>query len=435
MNQTNHVKLDDPRVINGWAMFDWANSSYSLTIAAAIFPGYFSKIAPDTIQIGSWAVSDSTLYAYAVSIAYFTLVLASPLLSGIADYGGKKKFFMRVFTLLGSCACITLFWFDDPRMVWWGTLAFILATIGYAGSLVFYNAYLPEIATEKEYDRVSAKGFSYGYFGSVLLLIFNLAVIMKPSFFGLPPASESSLSVRLAFVTVGLWWFGFSQIPFKRLPNDPIYTRRTDLMQKGWQELVKVWGKVRNDSNLLRFLISFFFFNSGVQTILFLASVFAEKELKFETAELIGLILILQIVAIIGASFFAKLSDWKGNKFTIISMLIIWVIICLLGYYIQDKISFYWLGGFVGFVMGGIQSLSRSTYSKLIPENTGDTTSFFSFLDVMDKSSVVVGTFAFGFVEQLTGNIRNSLLALGLFFVVGLVIMFGVVVRRSVHKI
>lgn len=432
MNQTSQIKLDDPRIINGWAMFDWANSSYSLTIAAAIFPGYFSKIAPDTVQLGSWTISDSTLYAYAVSIAYLTLVLASPLLSGIADYGGKKKFFMRMFTLIGSFACAGLFWFDDANMVWWGTLGFILATIGYAGSLVFYNAYLPEIATEKEYDRVSAKGFSYGYFGSVLLLIFNLLVIMKPNLFGLPSAAESSISVRLAFITVGIWWIGFSQIPFNRLPNDPLNAPKADLLQKGWGELVKVWGKVRQDTNLLRFLVSFFFFNSGVQTILFLASVFAEKELKFETAELIGLILILQIVAIGGAYIFAKVSDWKGNKFSIIFMLVLWVIVCLLGYFIQQKSAFYILGGLVGLVMGGIQALSRSTYSKLIPENTQDTTSFFSFLDVMDKMSVVVGTFAFGFVEYLTGNIRYSLLALGFLFIIGLAIMFSVKIKRSV---
>ncbi len=431
MNQKTQIQLDNPRIINGWAMFDWANSSYSLTIATAIFPGYFSKIAPDTVQLGTWTISDSTLYAYAISIAYLTLVLASPLLSGIADYGGKKKFFMRMFTLVGSFACAGLFWFNDAHAVWWGMLGFILATIGYAGSLVFYNAYLPEIATEKEYDRVSAKGFSYGYFGSVILLIFNLLVIMKPHLFGLPPASESSLSVRLAFVTVGLWWIGFSQIPFNRLPNDPLNAPQNDLLQKGWSELVKVWGKVRKDNNLLRFLASFFFFNSGVQTVLFLASVFAEKELKFETAELIGLILILQIVAIGGAYIFAKVSDWKGNKFSIIFMLFLWIIICFTGYFIKEKGAFYILGGLVGLVMGGIQSLSRSTYSKLIPENTRDTTSFFSFLDVMDKMSVVVGTFAFGFVEQLTGDIRNSLLALGFLFIIGLLIMFSTTIKRA----
>jgi UMF1 family MFS transporter len=386
------VQLNNKRIINAWAFFDCANSSYALVISVAIFPAYFLSVTTDQIDFGNFQISNSALYAYAISFAYLILAAFSPLLSGIADYGGQKMRFLRFFTILGSLACISLFFFKgmdaDASQAWnnqqviLGTLAFMLATIGFAGGLVFYNSYLPEIASEDQYDRVSAKGFSYGYIGSVTLLIINLIVIMNPGWFGI---QEDSLAVRLAFVMVGLWWIGFALIPFRRLPRPQALSGQKQLIRKGWEELKKVWQVIRHERNIKSFLFSFFCYSAGVQTVLFLASTFAEKELEFGTTELIGIILLLQIVAIGGAYLFAAVSKKMGNKLALLIMLSIWILICLVAFFVTEKGQFYVVASAVGIVMGGIQSLSRSTYSKLIPEHTEDTTSYFSFYDIWRK--------------------------------------------------
>jgi len=420
--------LNDRRTVNAWALFDWANSSFALVIIVAIFPGYFLAVTDDVVRIGNFTLSDGALYSYAISAAYLLILIASPFLSGIADYGGRKKFFLRCFTTLGAAACISLYFFRGMEQLTLGTIAFILATIGFAGGLVFYNAYLPLIASEDQYDRVSAKGFAYGYIGSVILLIVNLVVIQKYEWFGLDGEGPA---IRIAFIMVGVWWIGFAQIPFRRLPADSKDKMADGLLMKGFKELKKVWSQLKTLSNAKRFLISFFFYSTGVQTVLFLAAIFAEKELGFATSDLILLILLLQIVAIGGAYLFAKISDLRGNKFSLIIMLIIWTGICGAAYFIYSKPSFYLLAVGVGIVMGGIQSLSRSTYSKLLPENTTDTTSFFSFYDVLEKGAIIVGTFSFGFIEQLTGSMRNSVLALSAFFIVGLLMLMRVNIRQT----
>ncbi|MCC7246625.1 MAG: MFS transporter [Saprospiraceae bacterium] len=419
--------MNNPSTIQGWAFFDWANSAYALVITVAIFPGYFLSLTNDTVNILGYRMSDSTLYAWSISLAYLVIALLSPLLSGIADYGGKKKVFLRFFTTLGALACISLLFFTGMPTLWVGVTGFILATIGFAGGIVFYNSFLPLIATEDRYDDVSAKGFSYGFIGSVILLVINLVVIMKYQWFGF---SDGLRAVPTAFVMVGLWWIGFAQIPLKRLPEDKPDKPQVNLMSKGYQELVKAWHRLRQDSNTLAYLGSFFCFNAGVQAVLFLASTFAEKELGFSSTGLIFLVLILQLVAIGGATFFARVSGKKGNKFSITVMLVIWMAICCVGYFVQTGADFYMLAGAVGLVMGGIQSLARSTYAKLLPENTPDTASYFSFYDVVDKISTVIGTFTFGFVEQLTGGMRNSILALTCFFFISLIVLRRVQIKR-----
>jgi UMF1 family MFS transporter len=418
---------NNPRTINGWAFFDWANSAYALVITVAIFPGYFLELTNDSVNVLGMQMSDSTLYAWSIAFAYLIIAFLSPLLSGIADYGGRKKEFLRFFTTLGALACISLLFFKGMSTLWVGVIGFILATIGFAGGIVFYNAFLPIIATEDRYDDVSAKGFSYGFIGSVILLVVNLVIIMNYSWFGFP---DGLRAVPTAFVMVGLWWLGFSQIPLRRLPEDKPQGKMENLLGKGYQEIRKAWNNLKRDRNAVRFLIAFFCYNAGVQAVLFLASTFAEKELKFSASGLIILVLILQIVAIGGAWASAKLSGRKGNKFSIVVMLIIWTGVCITGYFVQTGLDFYLLAGAVGLVMGGIQSLSRSTYAKLLPEDTPDTASYFSFYDVMDKVSTVVGTFTFGFVEQITGGMRNSVMALAVFFVVSLVVLAVVKIRR-----
>ncbi|MBK8193152.1 MAG: MFS transporter [Lewinellaceae bacterium] len=418
---------NDARIITGWAFFDWANSAYALVITVAIFPGYFLTLTDDTVNVLGIRMSDSTLYAWSIALAYLIIAALSPILSGIADYGGKKKSFLRFFTLIGSLACISLVFFTGMSTLWIGVTGFIMATIGFAGGIVFYNSFLPLIATEDRYDDVSAKGFSYGFIGSVILLITNLIVIMNCGWFGF---SDGIHAVPTAFVMVGLWWIGFAQIPLRRLPDDTPPETRENLLTRGYEELRKVWRVVRGDTNTKAFLFAFFCYNAGVQAVLFLASIFAEKELGFDTTKLIFLILILQIVAIGGAWASAKLSGRKGNKFSIMVMLAIWTGICITGYFVRTGLDFYLLAVAVGLVMGGIQSLSRATYAKLLPENTPDTASFFSFYDVMDKVSTVAGTFVFGFVEQITGGMRNSVAAMGIFFVLSLLVLATVSIKR-----
>ncbi|MBK8555644.1 MAG: MFS transporter [Lewinellaceae bacterium] len=418
---------NDKRTIVGWAFFDWANSAYALVITVAIFPGYFLEITADQVNVFGLRMTDSTLYAWSISFAYLVIACISPLLSGIADFGGRKKMFLRFFTMLGALACISLMFFTNMNTLWVGVTGFILATIGFAGGIVFYNAFLPEIATEDQYDNVSAKGFIYGYIGSVILLVVNLVVIMKFEWFGF---STGLKAVPTDFIMVGLWWLGFSQIPLRRLPKDMNHVTKENLVRKGYQEVRKAWIILRKDSQALRFLIAFFCYNAGVNAILFLASVFATKELHFDAQGLIFLILILQIVAIAGAWISTKLSDWKGNKFSLVAQLVVWTGICIAGYFVQTGLDFYLLAVGVGIVMGGIQALSRSTYAKFLPENTPDNASFFSFYDVMDKVSTVAGTFVFGFVEQITGGMRNSVMALSVFFVVSLFLMANLKVRR-----
>ncbi|MEN0046777.1 MAG: MFS transporter, partial [Bacteroidota bacterium] len=333
MNKTSQHQLNDKRIINAWAFFDWANSSYALTIAVAIFPAYYYAVTMDEVAVFNQPISNSALYTFAISAAYLILAAFSPLLSGIADYGGKKMVFMRAFTIIGGLACIGLALFqgmDDSLpataafnewQIGIGIFCFMLATMGFAGSLVFYNAYLPEIASEDQYDRVSAKGFAFGYIGSVILLIINLVVIQKPDWFGI---ENVSWGPRISFIMVGLWWIGFALIPFRRLPKETKEKPEGNLMKKGMEELRKVWQKVKVESNIKSFLAAFFCYSAGVQTILFLATIFATAELNFGTAELIGVVLILQVVAIFGAFIFAKLSDRKGNIFSLMSMLFIW---------------------------------------------------------------------------------------------------------------
>ena len=338
----------------------------------------------------------------------------------MADYGGRKKFFLKMFTLIGSLSCIMLYFFKGEPELWLGTSAFILATIGFAGGIVFYNAYLPMIVTEDRYDRVSARGFAMGYLGSVILLIVILLMIQKPEWFGI---TDPQLPARIGFLMVGLWWLGFAQITFKYLPKDIRTKSEENLFVKGFQEIKMVFGKLKFQPSLRRFLLAFFFYSAGVQTVIYLATVFAEVELSFESSELILLVLILQLVGIGGAYFFAYVSKITSNKISLSIMLIIWLIICVGAFFTTGKLMFYVLAGMVGMVMGGIQSLSRSTYSKMLLDKEKDTTSYFSFYDVLYKVAIVAGTFLFGFVDNITGNMRYSILVLAVFFVLGLIIL------------
>ncbi|HSF88987.1 MAG TPA: MFS transporter [Saprospiraceae bacterium] len=421
------MQLNDKRTINGWAYFDWANSAYYLVISTAIFPIYFSSVTNENISIFGGTISNTALYSFSVSAAYILIAFLSPLLSGIADYTGRRMYFLKTFTLIGAIGCVALFFFHSPQTMWIGTAAFIMGTIGAAGGLVFYDSYLPLIASEDQYDRVSAKGYSYGYVGSVLLLIVCLVMIQKPEWFHI---TNPTLPSRISFVLVGLWWIGFSQITFSRLPADKPIPHPGKLFAKGWHELMMVWQIIRQDTHIKRFLASYFFYIAGVHTVIYLATLFADRELGFKDSELILTILLLQLVAVPGALFFAFVSRRKGNKFSLLVQLVIWMTICVGAYATTEKWHFFSIAGLVGLVLGGIQALSRSTYAKLLEDRKEDPTSFFSFLDVLSKIAIVSGTFIFGLVNSITGNMRYSVLTLALFFIIGFFILTTVATSR-----
>lgn len=417
---------NDRKTINAWCSYDWANSVYNLIVTTAIFPVYYTATTReafngDLVTFFGWEIDNTVLYTYAISISFLITVLLYPILSGISDYSGNKKKFMRFFTYLGSLSCLALYLFEGSNIEY-GILFAVLASIGYAGAIVFYNAFLPEITTLDRMDKVSAKGFSMGYLGSVLLLIFSLLLITKHEMFGF---SDTGGATRFTFILVGIWWIGFAQIAFSKLKDKPTGNKITnEILKKGFLELKKVFISLKEKTNSLKFLYAFFFYSMGVQAVMLLAPLFGESEIGLAGDEMILIVLILQILAIFGAYLFAMLSKAKGNKFAIVTTIIIWLFVCLSAYMLKDKTGFYMLAGLLGFVMGGIQSISRSTYSKLIPESTNDTASYFSFYDVTEKLAIVLGTASYGIIEHITGSMRNSVLFMALFFIIGLIILY-----------
>jgi len=418
------------KVVNGWAMYDWANSAYNLVITSTIFPAYFEAVAVDDKNVSKTAVTflgrqfeNTALYNYSLALAMFIVAVMSPLLSSIADYKGNKKKFLNFFMTMGSLSCAAMFFFERDTL-WLGIAAIIIACIGFWGSQVFYNSFLPEIAAPEDRDRVSAKGFAYGYVGSVLLQLICFVFVLMHDTFGITEGRGSQIS----FFLVGIWWWGFGQFALKRLPK-PIAAGSSEvqkgILTKGYLELQKVWNQLKNIPALKRFLAAFFFYNMGVQTVMLVAALYGKSELEIPTTKLIIAILIIQLIAIPGAIVISRLSERIGNIKTLMTVVVLWIFICFAGFIMPkgNPNLFYLLGAAVGFVMGGIQSLSRSTYAKLMPE-TKDTTSFFSFYDVTEKIAAVIGIFLFGYITELTGSQRNSVLALATFFVIGLLLLW-----------
>ena len=424
------------KVINAWAMYDWGNSAYNLVITSTIFPAYFEAVAIDNKAVSKTAVTflgrqfeNTALYNYALALAMLIVAIMSPLLSSIADYKGTKKKFMNFFLTMGSLACGTLFFFG-PGNLWLGISSMIIACVGFWASLVFYNSFLPEIAAPEDRDRVSAKGFAYGYVGSVLLQIICFVFVFVPGIVGGHDDSTGTTNIQfqVCFLFVGIWWWSFGQYSLRRLPN-PLPAGTGDLksktLSKGYDELKKVGSQLSKLPSLKRFLASFFFFNMGVQTVMLVAALYGKSELEIPTTNLIIAILIIQLIAIPGAFAISWLSSKIGNLKTLMSLVVLWILLCVVGYLLPKGgiYEFYGLAVAVGFVMGGTQSLSRSTYAKLMPV-TKDTASFFSFYDVTEKIAAVVGIFSFGFITELTGSQRSSVLALGIFFIIGLLLLF-----------
>ncbi len=423
------IPQDDKRTIKGWVRYDWANSVYQLTISSAIFPIYYNQVTRHgddfIVHFFGLPVINTVLYSWAIAAAYLLVAFLSPFLSSIADYTGLRKGFMKGFTILGAASCSALFFFDS-NTIELGVICFALGTVGYGGSLVFYNSFLPIIASPAEQDKVSARGYISGYLGGVVLLIVNLIVVMQPAFFGI---TDPKLPAKLAFLSVGLWWFGFSQTTFRRLPKYTFGHRETgtSVILGGYRQLRIVFRQIRRMPRLRIFLPAYFFITMGLLTVMFMAATYGEKALRLGETVLIATILLIQLIGMLGAWLFARLSGRVGNIRAFRLTVYIWMGICVAAYFITDAVGFLCVGIAVGLVMGGSQSLARSTYSKMLPP-TEDHTSFFSFFDVMEKLATVAGTFSFGIIEALTGNMRNSVLAITLFFAVGLAFLFRLMV-------
>ena len=414
------------KIVNAWAMYDWANSVYNLVITSTMFPAYYEAVTSSNnneVKLFGRTFINTSLYNYALGVAFLIVAFMSPILSSIADYKGNKKSFLRFFCTLGSIACSCLFFFNKDN-IGLGIFLMILACIGYWSSLVFYNSYLPEIAAEEDRDRISAKGFSMGYIGSVLLQIICFVLLFKQEWFGLKSDGQA---LQISFLLVGVWWFSFAQRTLFVLPKGTPSANRPDknIFANGFIELSKVWKQLSNMPVLKRFLLAFFFYNMGVQTVMLAATLYGKSELGIPTTNLIISILVIQLVAIPGATLMSKLSGKIGNLQTLIISVVIWIGLCVAGYLLPkgNINAFYLLAAFVGFVMGGIQSLSRSTYAKLMPV-TKDTTSFFSFFDVTEKVAIVIGMFGYGYITELAGGSqRNSVLSLTGLFIIGLLLL------------
>jgi UMF1 family MFS transporter len=427
------------KVINAWAMYDWSNSVYNLVITTTFFPVYYTEMTSAQpfdgyVTFFGRTFVNTALYSYALAATYLLVAILLPVLSSIADYKGNKKRFMQAFCTLGAVSCSTMYFFT-PMYFTLGVICMMLAAFGFYSSLVFYNSYLPEIAAEEDRDRISAKGFTYGYIGSVLMQIigFLLVVFWEK----IPFLSGAGQAVRFTFLLVGVWWIGFAQIPFRYLPKGNAVhaaNKKMNFLTGGFSELRKVMGQLAGMPVLKRFLLAFFFYIMGVQTVMLAATNFGAKVLNLPSTKLIITIVLIQIVAIAGAYLMAKLSGIYGNLQVLIGVVVMWIGICIAGYLMQTEYHFYALAITVGLIMGGIQALSRSTYSKLMPV-TEDTTSFFSFYDVTEKIAIVIGLTAFGYIEELTNNMRNSVLSLVVFFSIGLLWLLSALYKQNKERL
>ena len=429
-----NLQKGDTKLLNAWAFYDWANSVYSLVISSAVFPIFFEALFTDRshyIKIFGYSLKNSALISFVTAFSFLVVAFVSPLLSGISDYIGNKKSFMKFFCYLGALSCIGLYWFS-LESIYISLIFYFLGLVGFWGSWVFYNSYLPDIAYANQQDAISAKGFSYGYVGSVILLIVNLGMIMMPDAFGITGTKgEAAMkAMRYSFVMVGVWWILFSQYTYYYLPkgNKIVASSiKKHIIFNGFKELKKVWLLLADNSALKKYLGSFFVYSMAVQTVMLIATYFGAQEIQWasqseSTTGLIICILLIQLVAIVGATFTSKASKKYGNIPTLIAINGFWIVLCVLAYFIHLPIHFYLMASLVGLVMGGIQALSRSTYSKLLPE-TEDTASFFSFYDVAEKIGIVIGMCVYGIIDQITGSPRFAIVFLGVFFVIGLLLL------------
>ena len=423
-------KTDHPRgskkLIGAWTLYDWANSVYSLVISSAVFPIYYSQYVfsqTNSIILFNAEINKDTLISLVSAFSFLLIAFLSPLLSGVADYIGNKKIFMKFFVYLGSLSCIGLYWFE-LETIEISLIFYTLTLIGFWGSLVYYNSYLRDITYPNQTNVVSAKGYTMGYIGSVILLLINLIMINFYESFGF---ESEIIAMKSSFAIVGLWWLGFSQYSFYHLPKGNRGVKiPKNIIWNGFKELKNVYKIIRSSKRFTRFLIAFFVFSFSLQTVLYIASYFGVNEIDWtgsdQTSGLIISILLIQIVAIAGAFIFSRLAQKFGNVIVLTFAIFLWGAVCLYAYYINTPNEFYMIAGLVGLLMGGTQPVARATFSLFIPD-TNDTTSFFSFYDVTEKIGIVFGMLFYAIAAQVTGSVRFSVIIFMFFFFLGAILL------------
>jgi UMF1 family MFS transporter len=442
------VVINDKREIFGWAMYDWANSAFSTTIGTVFLGPYLAALAADAAKtsadgmahLGNIPIAPDSFMGYCVSISVLLQVFFLPILGAIADYSHLRKRMMQVFATLGAILTILLF-FISGSLWWLGGLLFVLANLSFGASIVFYNSYLPDIASEDQRDRVSSYGWAMGYLGDGILLALNLAFYTFHEKLGIP----TGLAIRINLASAGIWWLTFSFFTWVRL--HPRHARRSlpaneTYVSIGFKQLAGTLSEVRHFPETIKFLAAYFLYNDGIQTVIAMSSTFAAAPLirgglELDISTLTTVILIIQFVAFFGALFWGKLAGWVGAKRSIIISLVIWAGVTIYAYFGMKGDSrateFLILGVVIAIVLGGSQAISRSLFSQMIP--AGKEAEFYSFYEVSDKGTSWFGPLLFGLVNQLSGSLRPAIFSLIIFFVIGVIVLPFVNEKKAVEDV
>lgn len=400
--------------IVSWAMYDWANSAFATTIMAAVLPVFYYDVAAKNLD----RTTASAFYGYSQSIAMVCVAILAPILGALADYSNSKMKFLRFFAYMGMIASVLLAFVGEGDYLL-ASFLLIIGTIGFSGSNVFYDAFLPEIAPEEDIDRISTRGYAFGYIGGGLLLVINLAMIMKPGLFFLP---NTLIATQLSFASVGVWWFLFSIPMFRNVKERKLETRKISgsYIGIGFKRLKETFKEINQFKNLLVFLIAFWLYNDGISTIIKMATIYG-RDIGIGSTDLIAALLITQFVGIPFAFLFGWIAKKINPKRALYIALWTYVIIIIFGYFMQTALHFYLLAITVGFVQGGSQALSRSIFGSMVPKNRH--AEFFGFYGISAKFSAIFGPFVFALVGQLTGSSRLGIVSLLIFFLVGMLLL------------
>ncbi|MDK1030218.1 MAG: MFS transporter [Anaerolineae bacterium] len=446
--ETQTVKNNDKREIFGWAMYDWANSAFSTTVATVFLGPYVASLARSaaeaagttTVSFLGIPIAPDSFLPYCISISVGLQVLFLPILGAIADFSNLRKQLMRLFATIGAVATILLFFVTGP--LWWlGGVLFIIANLALGAAIVFYNAYLPDIASEEERNNVSSYGFAMGYLGGGILLALNLAFFLFSEDIGVP----EDLAVRINLASAGIWWLGFSFITWARL-RTPRASRsipaNENYAKLGFRQLRITLREIKNFPETIKFLLAYFLYNDGIQTVIAVTAIFAaapliQGGLELELQTLTAVILMIQFVAFGGALLWGRLANWIGAKQSIIVSLVIWsgvVIYAYGGLYGETRVTqFFILGIFIALVLGGSQAISRSLFSQMIP--AGKEAEYYSFYEITERGTSWIGPLLFGLANQIFGSLRFGILSVIIFFIAGLIILPFVNVDKAIADV
>ncbi|HCR69876.1 MAG TPA: MFS transporter [Anaerolineae bacterium] len=444
-SESAEVLVNDKKEIFGWGMYDWANSAFSTTVGTVFLGPFVASLArnaaeaagTETVSFLGIPVAPDSFLPYCISFSVLMQVLFLPILGAIADYSHLRKAMMRLFATIGAVATILMF-FVTGNLWWLGGVLYIIANLAFGAAIVFYNAYLPDIASEDERDRVSSYGWAMGYLGGGILLALNLAFFIFSEDLGVP----TDLAVRINLASAGVWWLGFSFLTWSRLRSR--HAARTlpageNYVGIRFKQLRKTIGEVKSFPETLKFLLAYFLYNDGIQTVIAVAATFAaapiiQGGLEIEQTTLTAVILMIQFMAFFGALFWGKLATWIGAKQAIMVSLVIWagvVIYAYGGLQGESRVTeFFILGAFIAIVLGGSQAISRSLFAQMIPN--GKEAEFFSFYEISERGTSWIGPLIFGLANQMFGDLRIAILSLIFFFVMGLLLLPRVNVQKAI---